>query len=257
MHQRAALTTGENSRVELLLQPFFFRAGIGLTQDQAATRAAQGLVGGRGDHISKRQRIWIETRRHQASNMGHIDKEVGTHLVRDLTEARPINDLRVCGEARHDHFRLMLKRQRFNLVIVDLTAGLVQTVLDRVVDLAGKVDMGTVGQMTTVSQAHPQYGIARLAQGHIDGGVGLRTGVRLDVGVVGAEQLFSTINGQLLNHIHMLTTAVITLSGVAFGILVSQQGSLRFHHQRAGVVFGGDQLNMLLLTHRFTLDRIP
>ncbi len=40
-------------------------------------------------------------------------------------------------------------------------------------DFPGKVDLGTVGQVATVGQAHAQDGIARLAQRHVDRSVGL------------------------------------------------------------------------------------
>ena len=52
----------------------------------------------------------------------------------------------------------------------------------------------------------------------------------------------------------MFAAAVVTLAGVAFGVLVGQLGALGFHHGRRAVVFAGDQLNVLLLAVVFSLD---
>jgi hypothetical protein len=43
-------------------------------------------------------------------------------------------------------------------------------------------------------ETHAEDGITRLEHGEIDGRVGLRTGVRLHVGVVGAEELLGSID---------------------------------------------------------------
>ena len=118
----------------------------------------------------------------------------------------------------------MLNGQALHLVVVDL-AGLVDAVGDDVVQLAGEVDGGAVGQVTAVGQVHAEHGVARLQQGHVDGAVGLGAGVRLHVGVGGTEQLFGALDGQGFNHIHILATAVVTLARVAFGVLVGQLGA--------------------------------
>jgi hypothetical protein len=41
--------------------------------------------------------------------------------------------------------------------------------------------------------------VARLQHGGVDGEVGLRAGVRLDVGVLGAEELLGALDGELLD----------------------------------------------------------
>jgi len=62
--------------------------------------------------------------------------------------------------------------------------------------------------------------------------------------------LFGAVDGQLFDHINVLTAAVITLARVAFGVFVGQLGALGLHYLRAGVVLRGDQLDMLFLTLR-------
>ncbi|MNZ12287.1 hypothetical protein D3C78_291620 [compost metagenome] len=79
--------------------------------------------------------------------------------------------------------------------------------------------------------------------------------MRLDVGVVGAEQLLGAVDGQLLDDVDVLATTVVALARIAFGVLVGQHGTLGFHHRRAGVVLGGDQLDVLFLALSFLLHR--
>ena len=108
-----------------------------------------------------------------------------------------------------------------------------------------------------MGQAHAEDGIARLHQRHVDGGVGLRTGMGLDVGVVGLEQLLGAVDGQLFGDVHELAAAVIALARIALGILVGQHRTLGFEHARAGVVFRGDQLDMGFLALLFALQGSP
>jgi len=111
--------------------------------------------------------------------------------------------------------------------------------------------------MTTVGEAHAENGIAGAKQREIHSGIRLRTGVRLDVGVDGAKQLFGAINGQTLGHINILATAVIALARITFGIFVGQNRSLRSQYTRRGVVFRGNQLDMIFLAADFILHGLP
>ena len=81
--------------------------------------------------------------------------------------------------------------------------------------------------------------------------------MRLHVGVFGTEQRLDAVDRQLLGHVDIFAAAVIALARIAFGILVGQLAALRFHHRRAGVVFRGDQLDMIFLAAVFVLDRGP
>ena len=62
----------------------------------------------------------------------------------------------------HNHLRLVLEGQRLDLVIINLAGRFIQAVLHSIVDLAGEINLGTVGKMTAMGQAHSQYGIAGL-----------------------------------------------------------------------------------------------
>ena len=247
--QWAALAAWEYRGVEFLLQCF-----VGTSEDQATARAAQGFMGGGGDHVGERHWVRVYASSNQAGYVSHVDEQVRTNFVRDGAEAWEVQNLRVGAEAGDDHLRLVLNGQAFNFVVVD-QAGIGDAVLHGVVHLAGEADAGAVGQVAAMGQAHAQYGVTGFQQGQVHGAVGLRTGVRLDVGVVGAEQLLGAVDGQLLDDVDVFATAVVTLAWVAFGVLVGQYRALGFHHRWAGVVLRGDQLDVMFLALGFLLHR--
>ena len=78
----------------------------------------------------------------------------------------------------------------------------------------------------------------------------------LHVRVGGAEQFLQALAGQVLGLIDEFATTVVAFRRVAFRILVGQNGPLRLHHPRAGIVLRGDQLDVLFLPHALCLDRI-
>ncbi|MCP1576552.1 hypothetical protein J2S30_004931 [Herbaspirillum rubrisubalbicans] len=85
----------------------------------------------------------------------------------------------------------------------------------------------------------------------------LGAGVGLHVGGFGAEQGLQAVDGQLFGHVHVFAATVVALARIAFGVLVGQLRTLRFHHGRRGVVFRGDQLDVILLAGVFLLDGRP
>ena len=189
--------------------------------------------------------------------MGHVHQQVGAHGVGDIAEALPVHHPGVGGKAGDDQLGPVLLGQTLDLRVVNLPGGRVQTVLIGPVQLAGKVGLGAVGQVTAMGQAHAQHHIARFTEGHVDGGVGLGAGVGLDIGEVGAEQGLGAVDGQLLGDIDVLATAVITLAGIALGVLVGEHRTLGLHHPGAGVVLRGDELDVLFLAAFLVLDRRP
>jgi hypothetical protein len=84
--------------------------------------------------------------------------------------------------------------------------------------------------------------------------VGLGSGVGLNVGVVAVEQLLDPLDGQTFGHVYIRASAVVALARVAFSILVCKHRILDSHHQRAGVVLGGNQFDVLFLSVFFVLD---
>ena len=96
-------------------------------------------------------------------------------------------------------------------------------------------------------EAHPEDAVARLQQGHVDGRVGLRAGVRLHVDVLGAEDLLGAVDGELLGHVDELAAAVVALARIALGVLVREHRAARVEDRLRHEVLGGDHLERRLL----------
>ncbi len=78
--------------------------------------------------------------------------------------------------------------------------------------------------------------------------------MRLHVGGFGAKNLFDAVDGQLLGHVDEFAATVVALAGVALGVFIGELAALGGHHGRRGVVFAGDQLDVVLLAGVFSLD---
>ena len=114
-----------------------------------------------------------------------------------------------------------------------------------------------MSQMPTMRERHAEQRVAGLQGGQIYRGVGLRTGMRLDIDIFGVEQRLDPVYRQLLHDVYVLAAAVIAFAGIPFGILVGQHRPLRLHHRRAGIIFRSDQLDIFFLALLFRFDCLP
>ena len=101
-------------------------------------------------------------------------------------------------------------------------------------------------------EAHDR--VAGLQQRVVDGGVGLRAGVRLDVDVVAAEELLRAVDGELLDDVDVLAAAVVALAGVALGVLVGEHAALALEDGLGDEVLGGDHLQRAPLAIELEVD---
>ena len=97
----------------------------------------------------------------------------------------------------------------------------------------GDVDLHPVGEVAAVGELEAHQRVAGLEQRVVDRRVGLRARVRLDVGVLGAEQLLGAVDRQLLGDVDVLAAAVVALAGIPLGVLVGEHRALALEH-RAG-----------------------
>ena len=97
-------------------------------------------------------------------------------------------------------------------------------------------------EVAALLEVHREDGVARLGEGGVGGEVGARAGVRLQVGVLGAEQLLRAGVADLLGAVDDLATAVVAAAGVSLGVLVGQGRAERSQHRGAGEVLAGDEL---------------
>ena len=133
-----------------------------------------------------------------------------------------VDRARIGAGADDDQLRFALTRQPLQFFIVDGFSILAHAVWHDVVVLAGEVQRMAVREMSAVGKVHPHDGVSRFQHREVDRHVGLASGVRLDVDMFGAEQLFRALDGETFDDVHELAAAVVTPSGIAFGILVRE-----------------------------------
>ena len=103
-------------------------------------------------------------------------------------------------------------------------------------------------------QVHAQDGIAGLEQREVDRHVRLGARVRLDVGVLGAEERLGALDGQRLGDVDELAAAVVAASRIAFRVLVGEDRPGGLEHGRADEILRGNQLEPGVLPMHFIAD---
>ena len=122
--------------------------------------------------------------------------------------------------------------------------------------LAGEIERVAVREVAAVRQVHAQDGVAGLQHRGVGGLIGLRAGMRLHVGVLGAEQLLGALARQVFDDVGELAAAVVALAGIAFGVLVGEDAAGGFEDRFGGEVLAGDQFELRVLALGFMLDRL-
>ena len=89
--------------------------------------------------------------------------------------------------------------------------------------------------------------VARLQHGEVHRHVRLRARVRLDVRVLGAEELLRAVDRELLDLVDDLAAAVVAPARVPLGVLVRRHAADRLEHGRPGEVLRRDQLDLAAL----------
>jgi hypothetical protein len=197
----------------------------------------------------------MQSGRDQPGEVRHVDDEVGTDGVGDLPEAREVELAGVGRPAGQNHLRAAPMRELLDLVHVDQARLPVDVVRDDVVQPPREVELHPVREVAAVRQLEPHHRVARRQQRHVGRRVRLRSGVRLHVGVVGAEQLAGPVDRELLDDVDALAAAVIALPRIALGVLVGEHGSLGLEDGRRNEVFGGDHLERALLALELPRNR--
>ena len=203
-------------------------------------------IGGRDD-VGVRDRVGVQAGGDQAGEVRHVDHEDRADLVGDLAEAREVQDARVGAPAGEQQLRPPLAGDARHLVHVD-EAGLAVDLVGRdVVQPPRHVELHAVREVAAVGQRQAHDRVAGPQQRVVDGRVGLGARVRLDVGVLGAEQLLGAVDRQLLGDVDVLAAAVVAAPGIALGVLVGQHAALALEDGLGHEVLGGDHLERALL----------
>ena len=148
----------------------------------------------------------------QPGDVGGVEHEQRADLVGDRPERLGIEAARVARRAGDDHLRAVLEGEVADLVDVDALVARRDLVGDEVVQHAAGVDRRAVGEVAAVVEAEAEHGVARLEQRLVHAHVGVGAGVRLDVGVLGAEQRLGPLDGQRLDVVDDRVAAVVALA---------------------------------------------
>jgi hypothetical protein len=198
----------------------------------------------------------VHAGRDEAGEVRHVHDEDRADGVGDLAEAREVELARVGGPPGEQHLRPALLRHRRDGVHVDEARLAVDLVGRDVVQAPGEVDLHAVRQVPAVREGEAHERVARLHERVEHGGVGLRAGVRLDVGVLGPEQLLGTVDRELLDDVDVLAAAVVAPSRVALRVLVGEHRALRLEDGLGDEVLRGDHLEGALLALELEAHRV-
>ena len=238
--ERPALDAGEDVAVEVL-RP------VGAAEDEAAARAPQRLVGRRRHERRVGHGRGVQPGDHEAGDVRDVAHEHRADLVGHGSESREVDLARVRRRARDDELRTVLARQRGQRLVVDAFVLAPHAVGDDLVLAAREGERMAVGEMASVREVHAEDLVALLEGRHVDGHVGLRARVRLDVGVLGREEGLRAVDREPLDLVDELASSVVALARVALGVLVGQDRALRFAHGPGDPVLRRDQLDALVL----------
>ncbi|MPM84426.1 hypothetical protein SDC9_131498 [bioreactor metagenome] len=86
--------------------------------------------------------------------------------------------------------------------------------------------------------------------------VGVDAGMRLGVGVLGAEQFASVLGGHRLDGVDVLAACVEAVTDGSFGVFVRQPGAQTQQRRQRRVVLGRNELQRMPLVVQFSLDRL-
>lgn len=250
VHQRTTLRAREDGGVEPLHE-------VGPSERHATARTTEGLVRRGRDVVAERERRQVQAGGNEPREVSHVADQDRTDLVRDGAEGGEVPGARVGRSASHDQLGLLMLGDGADLVEVE-EASRVDVVVHRAVELAGGVRRGAMREVAAVAEVEPHQAVTRLERGEVDSGVGLGTGVGLNVhapAVLGqAEELQGTSTGDVLDRIHVVAAAVVALAGQAFGVLVGEDGADCREHRARHVVLRRDELEVVTLTPLFRCD---
>ena len=244
VHERAALRAGEHGLVDALGDVLV------IGQDEAAARAAQGLVAGGRHHVGMRNGAGMRACGHEAGDVGHVHHEVRIHLARDGGHALEVDDARIRARAAHDELGAHFLGDTLHLVVVDGLGLGVHAVAGEVVVAAAEVHRRAVREMAALGQAHAQHRVAQLDERLVRAQVRVRAAMGLHVGEVRAEQLAGALAREVLHEVDLLAAAVVALAGIALGVLVREHAAHGFHDGGRREVLRSDELDGVALARK-------
>ena len=196
----------------------------------------------------------MNSRRHEAGDMGHVHEEEGPGLLGDGGEAGKVDGPGVGAPAGDDHLRPVLEGEALSLVVVEKARLFVHPVAVGAEEFSRDVHRCAVGKMPSVAEVHSEDDVPGLEHGHEDGEVGVHPRMGLDIGVLRSEEGLGPLDGEALHHVDEAASSVVPLAGVPLGILVGENGALGLEDHLGNEVLRGDELNGQVLPGLLPLD---
>ena len=254
VHQGTALHAREHRGIDLL---FKFRTA----ENDAAARTSQALVR-RGRHnVGVAEGARVDACGDKPGVVRHINHQKGADAMRNLGKALEINLEGISRSPGHDELGLGFLGKALDFIVVDLFV-FSEAVGHAVEELAGEIKVHAVREVAAVGKTHAHEGVALIENRHKDRDIGLSARMRLHVyGHLNArgfaEEFLCAGNGNALDFVDELAAAVVTLAGIAFGVLVGELTALGRHHGRRSIVFACNHFDVLFLTLHFVFDVLP
>ena len=194
--------------------------------------------------------------RDQPCDVRHIDHHQRSGFPCGLRDSFEVNRARIGACADDDQPRLTLARQPLQFFIVDRFSIFANAVRHEVVVLSGEVQRMAVREMSSMGKVHPHDGVSRLQHREIDRHIRLASGVRLDIDMLGAEQLFRALDGEAFNDVRELAPPVVTASWIALRILVRKHRPRSFENGPGGEVLRCDHFKAKRLPPLLVFDGV-
>ena len=231
--------------------------GVGLpAQNHSAARTTQGLVGCGGDEVAVGNRTGVLADGDQACGVGHVRHQQGAAFPSDLTHSPEVDFAGIGAGSGHDEPGPVLLGQFSQGVVVDRFRVLPDSVGNESIHPAGEVQRVAMGEVPPVRQVHAENGLPGLQGRHVHRYVGLGSGMRLHVGMFGAEKLPGPVDGQLLHHVGKLAAPIVTATGVALRVLVGEHAAGGLQDGLAHEILRGNEFQLVGLTTGFPVDGV-
>jgi hypothetical protein len=198
----------------------------------------------------------MRSARDQSREVRHVDQIERANFVRNLAHAGEIDDPRISAAAANNQLRALRRGDLFQIVVIDRLRFPGHAVRNDLVSLAGKIQRMPMREVAAMSQIQAKNRVAGLQHRRVSGLIGLRSGVRLHVGMFRAKKFLDPLARQIFDHVGKLASAVIALAGIPFRILVGEHGPGSFEHSLADKVFRSDQLQPFMLAANFVVDSV-
>ena len=199
-------------------------------------------------------RILKKTCCDKTGRMSHIDHEDSSDLIGELTDTGIVPVAAICRSTGYNKFWTLCASLFLHLLVVHTSILNLYGVGNRLEVKTGEINGGTVGEVAAMGKVHTHELIAGLQTGHENSHVCLGAAVRLDIGPFCAEKLLGALDSDILCLIYFLTSAIVTLGRVSFGIFIGQAGTHSSHDLVGYEVLTGDQLYAATLAKMFAVN---